>query len=358
MKSVCVVLPGENIHPVGGYKITYIYANALVEAGYNVTLVYAMCPDRTMPHRIPWYHIALLSTINLVQKTPLCHQHYFALAPSIRTLNVNRLNRSNLPKADIYIATAVATAYSLHHLLDAGKKRLYLIQDYENWEYSSEIVNTTYTYPMTKICISPWLVDKVKEANQNAFFIPNGLNLEEFSLTTPIERKKTTSICFLASKYARKRTIDAVHAIEIVKKDFPELEITCFGTCTRPSFLPKDYLFFRTPTKELHNKLYNDAAIFIGASSVEGFGLPIGEAMQCGCAIACTNAGGYLVMVKDGITGLVSDIMDPEGLARNILRYLEDDELRCRLARQGNEFIQTFSWDESIRKFLKIVDTL
>ena len=38
---------------------------------------------------------------------------------------------------------------------------------------------------------------------------------------------------------------------------------------------------------------------------------------------------------------------DPEALAANVIRLLEDDELRIRLAKAGYERIQEFTWERS-----------
>ena len=83
--------------------------------------------------------------------------------------------------------------------------------------------------------------------------------------------------------------------------------------------------------------------------------MPIGEAMICGAAVACTDNKGYLEMAKDGETALVSPIKDSKALAENIIRLINDDELRHRIAANGNRFIQRFTWDESYAKLKSIL---
>ena len=142
---------------------------------------------------------------------------------------------------------------------------------------------------------------------------------------------------------------------EIVKKEYPQLKVNTFGVEPRPNYLPQWYSYYQSPDKEIHNRIYNEAAIFIGCSSVEGWGLPIGEAMICGAAVACTNNKGYLEMAKDGETALVSPIKDAQALANNIIRLIKDDELRHRIARNGNEFIKQFKWDSSYEKLKETI---
>jgi hypothetical protein len=40
MYKVCFVLPGIGRHPVGGYKMTYEYANRLVAEGCDVSILF------------------------------------------------------------------------------------------------------------------------------------------------------------------------------------------------------------------------------------------------------------------------------------------------------------------------------
>lgn len=86
--------------------------------------------------------------------------------------------------------------------------------------------------------------------------------------------------------------------------------------------------------------MYNNAAIYVGSSQVEGWGLTVGEAMQCGCAVVCTDNKGYLEMAKDGVTALVSPVKDPQALAGNIIKLIEDNQLRYKIAQCGYNYIQ------------------
>ena len=131
------------------------------------------------------------------------------------------------------------------------------------------------------------------------------------------------------------------------------MRVLIFGTNSRPDFLPEWYEYYQTPDKETHNRINNTAAIYVGASPIEGFGLTVGEAMLCGEAVACTNNDGYQEMAKDNQTALLSPINDSKALAKSIIRLIEDDDLRYRLANAGEQYIrQNFDWDKSVELFL------
>jgi glycosyltransferase involved in cell wall biosynthesis len=151
---------------------------------------------------------------------------------------------------------------------------------------------------------------------------------------------------------ARKDCKMGFEALNIVKAQIPQLKIVLFGTPDQPQDLPEWYEYYQSPPQALLRKLYNQCAVYAGTSQVEGWGLTVGEAMLCGAAVACTDNKGYLEMAKDGETALVSPVGDAAALAANIIKLLENDDLRQQIAAAGHKNIQQFSQDGSCRKFL------
>jgi len=148
----------------------------------------------------------------------------------------------------------------------------------------------------------------------------------------------------------------AFQALEIVKSHFPKTKVMIFGTTPRPLDLPEWYEYYQCPNQAQHNAIYNESSIFIGSSIAEGWGLTVGEAMICGAAIACTDIDGYKEMVEDGKNAILSPIKDYKALASNIIRLIEDDELRIRLATRGNRDIMKFNWDSSYKMMKSALD--
>lgn len=144
-------------------------------------------------------------------------------------------------------------------------------------------------------------------------------------------------------------------ALSIVKKDYPTLNVKLFGVYDRPEGLEDWYEYYKCPDPETHNRINNECAIYIGTSSSEGWGLTVGEAMMCGQAVCCTDTRGYLEMAIDGETALVSAIGDAKALASNIIRLIEDKELRLSIANKGMSYIQRFSVDESYQKLKQLL---
>lgn len=237
-----------------------------------------------------------------------------------------------------------------------AENKYYFIQGYENWgAITDEKLRETYHYPLKKIVISSWLKDIIEEEGETCVLIYNGFNFNDFKKDIEFEDKDKYKVTMLFSTIELKGSKYGIDALNIVKKKIPQLSANLFGTQAKPANLPAWIEYNQLPDKEKLNSIYNEGAIFLGCSNVEGWGLPIGEAMICGAAVACTNNNGYLEMARDGETALVSPIKDAQALANNIIRLIEDDELRYRIAKNGNEFIKQFTWDKSYKK---LKDTL
>ena len=85
--------------------------------------------------------------------------------------------------------------------------------------------------------------------------------------------------------------------------------------------------------------------------------MTVGEAMLCGEAVACTNNLGYQEMAKHEKTALLSPVKNPQLLAENIIRLIEDDELRIKLAYNGLKYIKdNFSWDKSHALLVNLIN--
>ena len=77
--------------------------------------------------------------------------------------------------------------------------------------------------------------------------------------------------------------------------------------------------------------------------------------MMCGAAVAATDNGGHREFAFHEKTALLSPPKDPRSLATNIIRLIRDEELRIRLAKQGNANIQQFTWDRAADAFEKAI---
>jgi glycosyltransferase involved in cell wall biosynthesis len=90
------------------------------------------------------------------------------------------------------------------------------------------------------------------------------------------------------------------------------------------------------PDQELPS-YYALADLFVFPTLLEGFGLPLAEALACGTPVVTTDAGSSPEVVGPG--GLIVPARDPAALARAINTLLADADLRQRLGRAGREWV-------------------
>ena len=98
--------------------------------------------------------------------------------------------------------------------------------------------------------------------------------------------------------------------------------------------------------------LYNTAAVYIQVSFAEGFGLPILEAMACGCPIVCSNSSSIREIV-----GKAAVLVDPNNILdikKGLLRLIKDNNLSKNMIRKGLEKVKSYSWTKCARQTVEV----
>ncbi len=96
--------------------------------------------------------------------------------------------------------------------------------------------------------------------------------------------------------------------------------------------------------------LYTGAAAFCFTSLAEGFGLPLLEAMACGCPVVAADAGATAGTAGDA--ALLVPPADPGALRDALAAALDDSALRADLVRRGAAHAARFTWQETARRTL------
>ncbi len=98
--------------------------------------------------------------------------------------------------------------------------------------------------------------------------------------------------------------------------------------------------------------LYSGARTLIYPSLYEGFGLPLLEAMACGCPVICSKSASLPEVAGDA--ALFIDPKDPQDLAYSIDQLLKDLSFRMRMAENGLKRAKLFNWDKTAQQTLEI----
>jgi glycosyltransferase involved in cell wall biosynthesis len=91
--------------------------------------------------------------------------------------------------------------------------------------------------------------------------------------------------------------------------------------------------------------LYQQAVALVFPSLMEGFGLPIVEAMACGTPVITSSTTSMPEVAGQG-NALLVDPREPEELAAAMDRVSEDDALWQELATRGLHRARSFSWEQ------------
>jgi glycosyltransferase involved in cell wall biosynthesis len=98
--------------------------------------------------------------------------------------------------------------------------------------------------------------------------------------------------------------------------------------------------------------LYNAARMMVFPSLFEGFGIPLVEAMACGCPIACANATSLPEVV--GAAGELFEPLSVASIAEAVWSVWSDTTKQAAMRAQGFEQVRLFNWDETALKTMAV----
>ncbi|MCM2371589.1 glycosyltransferase family 4 protein [Aporhodopirellula aestuarii] len=98
--------------------------------------------------------------------------------------------------------------------------------------------------------------------------------------------------------------------------------------------------------------LYRNAVALAFMSHHEGFGLPVVEAMGCGCPVVCSNAFALPEIAGNGAK--VLECNDAVGVARELSELLVNDAYRTIRIQSGKDRAKCFSWDKTTEEVLQL----
>ena len=98
--------------------------------------------------------------------------------------------------------------------------------------------------------------------------------------------------------------------------------------------------------------LYNAADLFVYPSLYEGFGLPVLEAMACGCPVITSNVSSLPEVTGDA--GLLIDPYSIDEIKCAILSMLQNEDLRKSYRKKGIDRARSFSWKTCAEKTIQV----
>jgi len=208
---------------------------------------------------------------------------------------------------------------------------------------------------MQKIAISQWILDDLKKLGESGYGpLGNAINSNEFFIINPKE-KHPYHIMMLYHHHKIKGAKDGLSVLKSAKRANPNIKAVLIAP-RKPIHKIPDWIkvVIRPSVEELRN-LYNSSKIFLHTSYWEGWGLPVMEAMACGCAIVATGNRGVREYLVHQNNALISDIGDVKSLTDQVLLLLNDTEFRNNLSQKGIELVKNYSWDSIVIRLENIL---
>lgn len=162
-----------------------------------------------------------------------------------------------------------------------------------------------------------------------------------------IKNPEATAAAYRALPEGRRKTIQLVFfSRESDPRPAVAAAIQEFGD-TRIRFIA------RPPLTELI-ELISGATALLFPSFMEGFGIPLVEAMRCGVPIVGSSRGAIPEVLGDA--GLTANIDTPGAFEEEVTRLLTDDTLRLDHARRSLARSRMFSWRTTATNVLAVLE--
>ena len=339
--------------PSGGTYILLEYARRLAERKYDVRVYMNVFPEKvyTCSYKGKIHNCYFTRVLRAIKM-------YFISQKEIKNLNIRYpdiwvnivwgLRSKKVKSAEIGLAGSWPASYMLANDHKTYKK-IYLIQDYEDWDNYGGGKRSYLLSDVNKVVISSYINKKFKEElNIGPFpIIYNGLNLNSFHMVSNKKKNEDITIAMLYSFGARKGCNNGIKALYRARQVCPNIKIVMFGPEDRP-MLDIDFEYCKNALPDKLKEIYNCADIYLWPSIGEGWGLTPIEAMACGCVVVGSDVASMSEIGKNNVNALLSEPGDVDQLTNNLIKLIQDKMLRERLSNKALEDVKKLDWNKSL----------
>lgn len=378
MKKLSIGIKGISL---GGYSGIKFYTRNLIKALSKLDVhinLYTTFKQKDVLHNI----FLDCQNINIINNLPHPRILGKTLEPFVNNYTNRKFLKSALQDVDIVhwmnpnyhsddICKSAVTVHDIFPLYNTDwakqafgsnhnkEKELFhkVIEDAKIIFVPSETVKAEINNSFTSIDINKITVAHLAPADDFELTVPDNIILSEFGL-----KPNELFFLFVSQLNPRKNLNTLLEAYsDLVKKtsSAPKLVIVGNGNSIQRDDFRKTINKLGIENKVIHltgvpdhklMHLYNAALCLVFPSFAEGFGLPIIEAMKCGCPVVTSNLSSMAEVAGDAAIKI-----DPYSVRDiyNALQFLtEDIKYRNYLKSLGIERAKNFTWEKTAQKHI------
>ncbi len=213
----------------------------------------------------------------------------------------------------------------------------------------TDLMKRAWGENIPKIAVASYLCDVIEETfgQELKAVIHNGISPSEYYPSVSETERDGIGTIFGYSSHKDPDTVLSV--LGKLRHKYPKIPQYVFGACRRRRQIPR-FTYSRLPSLEKARDMYSRSLVWILASRSEGFGVPVLEAMACGCAVVATDCGGTRDIIVHGENGFLVEVGNVEQIVNRVEQLLGDRELRQRFVQKSRETVRTFSLGSSVDK--------
>lgn len=272
---------------------------------------------------------------------------------------VPSLESRHLRPADVTVATAWKTAYALDRAADHVGDKYYLVQHYESLYHGTpDNVDPTYGLGLQTIVISDWLAETLDEKfGVSAEVIVTPVD-EGVFFPRAVDRHRAFRICMMYHDQDWKDVRTGIEAVRRFRATGREAELVLFGaTPAPPQIFEGIEEFHLQKSQDELAMIYSSCDVYLCPSWFEGLGMPAMEAMACGCALVTTDTGGSRSYADHGVTAMVAEQKDADGLANHLAELFDHRGKLRTLQQQGRQRIRGLRWQDAADRMEALFET-
>jgi len=206
--------------------------------------------------------------------------------------------------------------------------------------------------------------------------ITNSVDTDQFKPADPSNARESKSICFVGRLEEQKGLEFLLKALDVVRKKEAAFKLFLVGDGALRSYLEtlsaelklQNHVYFVGTTDDVLS-YYRAAHIFVLPSISEGLPLSLLEALSCGLPVIATAIGGNREILDPHYAGenipvsqyrivergVLVNPADVEGLARALLRLLDDEPITKQLSGRARACAkETYGMDKVIGDYRKL----